>query len=56
MLKEELRERLQKRAEELGEPDFLEKIADETTANTEEELAKWIKKVNHPILKLPPIM
>jgi len=56
MLKEELREKLQKRAEELGESDFLEKIADETIANTEEELAKWIKKVNHPILKLPPIM
>ena len=56
MLKEELREKLQKRAEELGESNFLEKIADETIANTEEELAKWIKKVNHPILKLPPIM
>jgi len=56
MLKEELRERLQKRAEELGVPDFLEKIADETTVNTEEELINWIKKVNHPVLKLPPIM
>ncbi|MCD6490443.1 MAG: CO dehydrogenase/CO-methylating acetyl-CoA synthase complex subunit beta, partial [Thermodesulfobacterium sp.] len=56
ILKEELREKLQKRAEELGIPDFLEKIADETTVNTEEELISWIKKVNHPVLKLPPIM
>lgn len=56
MLKEELREKLQKRAEELGVPDFLEKIADETVVNTEEELVKWVKKVNHPVLNLPPLM
>lgn len=56
MLKEELRAKLQKRAEELGVPDLLEKIADETVVNTEEELVNWIKKVKHPVLDLPPIM
>ena len=55
MLKEELKERLQKRAEELGVPDFLEKIADESVVNTEKELINWVKKVNHPVLRLPPL-
>jgi acetyl-CoA synthase len=55
MLKEELKERLQKRAEELGVPDFLEKMADESLVNTEEELINWVKKVNHPVLRLPPL-
>ncbi len=56
MLKDELGEKLQKRAEEVGMPDFIEKIADETTASTEEDLVKWLKKVSHPVLKLPSIM
>lgn len=56
MLKEELREKLQKRAEELGVPDLLEKIADETVAITEEEVKAWIEKVGHPVLNLPPLV
>lgn len=56
MLKEELREKLQKRAEELGVPDLVDKIADETVATTEEEVKAWIEKVNHPVLKLSPIV
>jgi acetyl-CoA synthase len=56
MLKEELREKLQKRAEELGEPDLVDKIADETVATTEEEVRAWIEKVGHPVLKLPPLV
>ncbi|MEZ0344867.1 MAG: acetyl-CoA decarbonylase/synthase complex subunit alpha/beta [Caldimicrobium sp.] len=56
MLKEELREKLQKRAEELGVPDLVDKIADETVATTEEEVKAWIEKVNHPVLKLPPLV
>ena len=55
MLKEELKDKLMERAKDLGEPDLLEKIADETSANTEEELQEWLKKVNHPVLKLPPL-
>lgn len=56
MLKEELREKLQKRAEELGVPDLIDKIADETVATTEEEVRAWIEKVGHPVLKLPPLV
>ncbi|MGC8872220.1 MAG: acetyl-CoA decarbonylase/synthase complex subunit alpha/beta [Caldimicrobium sp.] len=56
MLKEELREKLQKRAEELGVPDLIDKIADETVATTEEEVKAWIEKVEHPVLKLPPLV
>ena len=56
MLKEELRDKLQKRAEELGVPDLIDKIADETVATTEEEVKAWIEKVDHPVLKLPPLV
>jgi len=56
MLKEELRDKLQKRAEELGVPDLIDKIADETVAITEEEVKAWIEKVEHPVLKLPPLV
>jgi len=56
ILKDELRDKLQKRAEELGVPDLIEKIADDTVAMTEEEVKTWIKKVEHPVLKLPPLM
>lgn len=55
-LKEELHERLQKRAEELGTPDFLDKIADETIAVTPDALLEFLQKVNHPALKMPPIL
>ena len=56
MLKEELKERLQKRAEELGIPDLLDKIADETVATTEQEVKEWIEKVKHPVLEMEPLM
>jgi len=56
MLKEELKDRLMERAKELGVPDLIDKIADETVATTEEEVAEYIKKVGHPVLNLPPLM
>jgi acetyl-CoA synthase len=57
MLKEEMHEALAKRAEALGlgGEKFLEKIADETTATTEEEVAAFAAKVQHPALKLAPM-
>ncbi|MFH1824375.1 MAG: acetyl-CoA decarbonylase/synthase complex subunit alpha/beta [Candidatus Firestonebacteria bacterium] len=55
-LKEGLGERLKKRAEESGTPDFIEKIADETMATTVEELVPFLQKVNHPALTMPSIM
>lgn len=55
-LKDSLREALQKRAEEEGFPDLVDKIADETVATTPEALAEWLIKVDHPCLKLKPMM
>ncbi len=56
MLKEELREKLVQRAEALGVPDLIDKIADETVANSEDEVRQWIEKVKHPVLEMEPLM
>jgi acetyl-CoA synthase len=55
-LKEEIRERFNERAKELEVPDLLDKIADETIANTEEEVLAFISGKNHPALKMDPII
>ena len=55
-LKEEIGELLQARAEELGMPDFLDKVATEEEATTEEEVFEWLSKINHPVLEMEPIM
>jgi acetyl-CoA synthase len=55
-LKEEIGDRLQKAAEELGVPDFVEKIADETVGITEEEIMPWLEEKGHPALTMDPIM
>jgi acetyl-CoA synthase len=52
-LKEEVRETLTARAKELGlGEDFLTRIADETVANTEEEVLAHITAKEHPALKM----
>ncbi|MCM8783808.1 MAG: acetyl-CoA decarbonylase/synthase complex subunit alpha/beta [Candidatus Omnitrophica bacterium] len=55
-LKEELREKLEKRAKEENTPDFLDKIADETVATSMEELLPFLEKVKHPALKMPALI
>jgi len=55
-LKAAMKEDLVKRAQEVGVPDFFDKIADETVAKTPEELAEWLVKVDHPATKLSPMM
>jgi len=55
-LKEEIKERLQKRLEEIGEPGLMEKIATEKEATTTEELLEFLQKKNHPVLSMPPMM
>jgi acetyl-CoA synthase len=55
-LKNAMKEDLEKRAEELGALGFVDKIADETVARTPDELLEWLRKVDHPALKMPPIM
>ena len=55
-LKEILGEKLKKRAQDLGEPDLIEKIADETVATTLQELINFLKKVDHPVLSMEPLI
>ncbi len=55
-LKEELREGLEKRGEELGCPDLLDRIADETVGVTEEEILPFLQEKDHPALKMDSII
>ncbi|MEM0448865.1 MAG: acetyl-CoA decarbonylase/synthase complex subunit alpha/beta [Methanomassiliicoccales archaeon] len=55
-LKERLKEGIMQRAKELGEPDLLEKIADETITDSASGLAEWMAKVRHPALKMSPLL
>ena len=55
-LKEALGEKLKKRCEEALLADLLEKIADETVATESIELVKYLEKVKHPALSMPPLM
>jgi acetyl-CoA synthase len=56
MLKEEIHDRFVKRAEEMGCPDLLDKIADETIGTTEDAILPFLTEKNHPALSLPPII
>jgi acetyl-CoA synthase len=56
MLKEELRERLIKRGEELGYPNLIDMIADETVGTTEEEVIAYLKEKGHPALSMESII
>ncbi|MCG6974265.1 MAG: CO dehydrogenase/CO-methylating acetyl-CoA synthase complex subunit beta [Desulfobacterales bacterium] len=56
VLKEEIKERLMKRGEELGVPDLYDKIADETVGTTEEEILPFLEKVGHPALSMEPLI
>jgi len=47
-LKELLGDKLKRRCEEIGEPDLLNKIADETNATTCEDLMKFLAQAKHP--------
>lgn len=47
-LKEFYKERFAERAKEVGVPDLLDKIADETQATTAEELVAFLTKTGHP--------
>jgi acetyl-CoA synthase len=42
--------------EEMGDPDFLDKIADETVAETEEEVMAYLEKVGHPAAAMPALL
>jgi acetyl-CoA synthase len=56
MLKEELKDRIIKRGEELGYPNLYDMIADETVGTTEEEILPFLKEKGHPALSMDPIV
>lgn len=55
-LKDELKERLEMRGEELGCPDLIDRIADETVGTDEETVLAYLKEKDHPALKMDPIV
>ncbi len=55
-LKEELGDKLVRYLKDMGEPDLLEKIADETIATTSEELLNFLQSVKHPALEMDPMI
>jgi len=55
-LKESLKEAFEKRAEEEGVPDLLDKIADETVAEDSEKLLEFLTSVGHPALEMEPML
>jgi acetyl-CoA synthase len=56
ILKEEIAERFKKRAEELGVPDLLDRVADETVGVTEDAILTFLQEKDHPALKMDPIL
>jgi acetyl-CoA synthase len=55
-LKEEIRERLIRRGEEVGMPDLIDRIADETVGVTEEEILPFLQEKKHPALEMDPLI
>jgi len=56
ILKEEIRERIERRGEEMGIPNFYDMIADETVGVTEEEILPFLEEKGHPALSMDPII
>ena len=55
-LKEEIADLFNERAKEIGIPDLLERIADESIGTTEEEILPFLTEKNHPALSLDPLL
>jgi acetyl-CoA synthase len=56
MLKDEIADRLRRRGEEVGCPNLIDLIADETVGVTEEEILPWLEERGHPALRMEPIL
>jgi len=56
ILKDGIKERFEKEAARIGEPDLWDKIATEEDAVDEEAIAEYMAKVNHPAVSLDPLM
>jgi acetyl-CoA synthase len=55
-LKEEIAERMKKRGENLGMPDLLDRIADETVGTSEEEILPFLTEKKHPAIEMTPML
>ena len=55
-LKDFLHDKLVERGTELGIPDLVDKIADETVAQTAEELLEYLTQVGHPALEMESML
>lgn len=55
-LKEEVAERFNKLAKAVGEPDLLDKIADETVGDTEADIYPWLEEKGHPAISMDDMM
>ena len=56
IVKEEIRERLNQRAAEMGVENFVDMIADETVGVTEEEILPWLEEKGHPALSMDSLI
>jgi acetyl-CoA synthase len=54
-LKESMADELQAVAEREGDPELIERIADERSVNTVDDLLAWMEEHNHPALIMDPI-
>ena len=55
-LKESMAEELKEAAIREGDPDLIDKIADERVATTEEEVLVYLEQTGHPALTMDPLM
>jgi len=55
-LKESMAEELKQAAIRVGDPDLIDKIADERVASTEEEVLAYLEQTGHPALAMDPLM
>jgi len=55
-LKQEIGVRFNERAREMGMPDLMDRIADETIGTTEEEILPFLTEKNHPAITMDPLM
>ncbi len=55
-LKESMAEELKEAAIRAGDPDLIDKIADERVATNEEEVLAYLEETGHPALSMDPLM
>jgi CO dehydrogenase/acetyl-CoA synthase beta subunit len=54
-LKDTMADELKAVAERAGDPELIDRIADERSVTTVEELLPWLEENNHPALMMDPI-